>query len=248
MKWIKTLRVRFALCVAVLILTILIIFGCFVYFKLKAGLSTEIDESLRMSSFQAIEAVAIENGKIYFSDNNSQSESIADLRDSGITLRILSLTGKVIQSFGPYQDLDVDPSTLKNLIDGPTEFLTVLPPGEQDEVRIIIIPIMDNKRMIGFVQLIQSLASVNQALSNLMTGFFISVPLLVLVAALGGYWLAARALAPIDQISSTAQKISADDLSARLNLSYPSKNMKRPWMILLLRQKDYAVWQRLFYS
>jgi signal transduction histidine kinase len=42
------------------------------------------------------------------------------------------------------------------------------------------------------------------------------------VSGLGGYFLASRALAPIDQMTRTAQRISAEDLSARLNL--PSTN------------------------
>ena len=42
--------------------------------------------------------------------------------------------------------------------------------------------------------------------------------LLTVVAAMGGYALAARALRPIDQMTRTARRISAEDLSARLDL------------------------------
>ncbi len=40
----------------------------------------------------------------------------------------------------------------------------------------------------------------------------------MIVSTLSGYFLASRALSPIDQITQTAQRISTEDLSARLNL------------------------------
>jgi signal transduction histidine kinase len=43
-------------------------------------------------------------------------------------------------------------------------------------------------------------------------------PLLVVIAGCGGYFLARQALTPIDKITRTARQISAEDLSARLNL------------------------------
>ena len=44
------------------------------------------------------------------------------------------------------------------------------------------------------------------------------VPLTLLLCAGGGYWLAARALRPIQAITRTAREIGATDLSKRLNL------------------------------
>jgi signal transduction histidine kinase len=46
----------------------------------------------------------------------------------------------------------------------------------------------------------------------------VSVPLLVIISGLSGYWLATGALRPIDKITGMARRISAEDLSARLNI------------------------------
>ena len=47
----------------------------------------------------------------------------------------------------------------------------------------------------------------------------ITMPLFILVAALGGYWIARRAFRPLDQITSTAAAINeASDLSARVDV------------------------------
>jgi heavy metal sensor kinase len=73
-------------------------------------------------------------------------------------------------------------------------------------------------QVVGAIQVAQNLSSVRQTLNQLLTTLLIGGPLLVVLAGAGGYFLAARALAPIDKITRTARQISAEDLSARLNL------------------------------
>lgn len=48
--------------------------------------------------------------------------------------------------------------------------------------------------------------------------FFVSVPLVLLVAGLGGYFLARKALAPIIEMSGQAEQISAKNLNERLKV------------------------------
>jgi signal transduction histidine kinase len=57
-----------------------------------------------------------------------------------------------------------------------------------------------------------------RTLSALKPGLLIAGPLTLLVAALGGYWLATRALRPVRLITRAAEDIEETDLSRRLNL------------------------------
>jgi heavy metal sensor kinase len=59
---------------------------------------------------------------------------------------------------------------------------------------------------------------VGVAVNQLVMQIGITAPLVLLVAIAGGVFLAGRALDPIDQITRTADAISADDLSRRLSL------------------------------
>jgi nitrogen fixation/metabolism regulation signal transduction histidine kinase len=77
---------------------------------------------------------------------------------------------------------------------------------------------VENKNIIGIIQVMQSMATLDETMDRLLLALLISIPVLFIVSALSGYFLAARALSPIDQITQTAQKISTEDLSARLNL------------------------------
>lgn len=216
MKRFKTLRVRFALWTASLMLVVLVLFGTFVYFNMRQGLANSIDESLSLSTSQAIAAVNIENGQINFSDSLPEN-STTNLRERGLTIRILTSDGKVLQSVGPYRSLAVDAKSIQNAIIGISIFSTI-DSGDSDQIRVYTAPIMENQHLIGIIQVMQSLGTLYETLDRLLLALLISIPALLIVSSLSGYFLAARALSPIDQITKTAQKISTEDLSSRLNL------------------------------
>jgi heavy metal sensor kinase len=99
-----------------------------------------------------------------------------------------------------------------------SEFLTLSETSENDPIRVYILPVLDNNQVVGWVQTIQSLGHVEDSLQRLLTALLIGGGLLTLLAGFAGYILAARTLAPIDEITHAARRISTEDLSARLNL------------------------------
>jgi len=76
----------------------------------------------------------------------------------------------------------------------------------------------NNNTLVGIIQVAQSMSRVQETLHRLTITFLISIPFLIIIAGLGGYGLAAKALAPIDEITRTANRISGKDLSMRLDL------------------------------
>ncbi len=218
MKRFKTLRFRFGLWVAGLLLSVLVIFGAFVYFSLATSLSASIDSSLQLSAAQAITAVNIENGQINFLDSVPEGPVATELSERGLTIRILDPSGHILESFGTFQSLPVDLPNLEAIRQGQSVFTTTTAETGDERVRVYTTAITEDKTLVGIVQVAQSLASVDNTLRQLLVVLLGGVPLLTLAAGLGGYVLAARALAPIDHITQTAGRISGEDLSARLNL------------------------------
>jgi heavy metal sensor kinase len=132
-----------------------------------------------------------------------------ELRRRGFSISILTPQAKVIQTFGPYNNLPLSPGQ---------SFTTYKLPSNAATVRIYNQPVYDNNQLIAIVQVAQSLDDIHDTLERLLVTLLISMPILLAVAGGSGYYLASRALAPIDQITSTARRISAEDLSARLNM------------------------------
>lgn len=75
------------------------------------------------------------------------------------------------------------------------------------------------------VQVARSLASFKHELSELLFTLLLTGPLSLLATVGGGYFLARRALAPVDRITATANDISADRLSRRIEIVNPEDEL-----------------------
>ncbi len=216
----RSLRFRFALWVAGLLLISLAAFGSFVYWSLARGLNTALDDSLQLSGAQVIAAVNIENGRFEFEDValNREDAPRLDVRD--LTIRLLSPAGEVLNAQGEYTGLPVSPASLAAARAQQPFFETVVPADARAAVRMYSAPVVENAAVIAIVQVAQTLEPIERTLQRLRQALLLGIPGLILLAAGGGYLLAARALAPIDQLTRTARRIAADPetLSARLNL------------------------------
>ena len=69
------------------------------------------------------------------------------------------------------------------------------------------------------IQAVAPLADLEDGLRAAAWRLVPSIPLALLVAAAGGYWLSRRALAPVDRITQTARLITAESLSKRLEVA-----------------------------
>jgi heavy metal sensor kinase len=220
MKQIKTLRVRFALWTTALILALLVAFSVFVYFNLSSTLTAAVDTSLAVSATQAVAGLNIENGQVIFTEPLSTDDSgLQALSERGLTIIVLAQDGRVLRAVGPFRDSSIPVNEMPSG-DPQGTYLTLSDKVEEnDPLRAYILPVLDNGQVAGWVQVVQSLGPVQDALDRLLTALLVGGVALLIFAALGGFFLSARALRPVDQITRTAQKIAGgNDLSARLNL------------------------------
>lgn len=214
MKGINTLRVRFALWTASLFFIVLTGFSLYVYGSMERGLHAYVDDTLTLNASQIIANLNIEEDRLVLSEHFPEEPENTDLRERGYTIRILSPQEETLQSFGLYQDL-LPQVSLSNFS---PFFSTIRDPETEARIRVYTMPVIEEGHFVAIIQVAQSFEDIEIALQRLLLTLLISVPLLVVISGLGGYWLVARALRPIDRITSTARRISAEDLSARLNL------------------------------
>lgn len=66
-----------------------------------------------------------------------------------------------------------------------------------------------------------------EALDRFRLLLLFATPLLLIVASAGGYWLSRRALAPVDEISHAAQRISIENLTDRLPVKATGDQLQR---------------------
>jgi heavy metal sensor kinase len=85
-----------------------------------------------------------------------------------------------------------------------------------ERARLLTLPVMHGGQLVELVQVGISLHHAHQTLQHYLQTLLVLVPLGLLLAAAGGAVTARAALAPLDTISLTARRITAEDLSRRL--------------------------------
>jgi heavy metal sensor kinase len=215
MKWINSIRFRFAMWSTVLLLGMLAAFGGFVYANLSQSLRTSIDNTLSLSAEQTAAGLNIDNGHIIISEQNALDETGSEaFTTGGLTLIILSKDSNILQATGPLR-AHPDPIQMSGK---QGVFDTLTETGQSDPIRVYVLSVLDDTQVVGWVQAMQSLANVEDSLQRLLTALLLGGGTLSVLAGFIGYFLATRALAPIDDITHAARRISTADLTARLNL------------------------------
>lgn len=126
-------------------------------------------------------------------------------------VRVLSMNGP--SAFGQAEPFDQ--AAYRASLSGRTIWATINQDGER--WRVYSAPgIGPGGRVDRVVQAEQSLAPIEAEIADLTRVLLALIPLGMIAAALGGAFLAGRALAPVQQIAATADRIQAEDLGKRL--------------------------------
>ena len=152
-----------------------------------------------------------------------QADEPLTLQQQGGDLPVIATGGELIVLYdaaGKVTDASARPSWLGANVSAfatasttqRTDTLTV----GSDHLRMLALPIVDTGRRIGTAVVMSSLAPLDAAQRQLIAILLITLPIAVLGAALGGYVLARRALAPVEQLRSAAEEYGAHELSRRL--------------------------------
>ena len=177
-----------------------------------------VDETLLLAASDLLGEVEFKNNELFLAVDSLEDTLYVRLQEQGFSVRVLDLAGLQVRGYGPYINIP-QPNVPLMLPDQPGVFTTTIDPSSRDPVRVYTSSVTIDGQAAGTLQVAQNLNSLIQTLRLLLVTLFISGPLVVVVAGSGGYFLAAKALDPIDKITRTARQISAAGLSARLNLS-----------------------------
>jgi heavy metal sensor kinase len=83
--------------------------------------------------------------------------------------------------------------------------------------RVAVVPLSSDEKL-GFAAVAEPISVIEEGLRQLRRDFFAGVPLILLLASAGGYFLARKSLSPIALMSQQTQRITAERLSSRLDV------------------------------
>ncbi len=209
----RSLRFRLTLWYVLLLAVILAGFSAGVYLALRQRLYENLDDSLQNRASVLLGAIQYQDGR----PTLGIQQTIADPNEGEHFSRIYDRTGSV--TFDDSSDTERPPinsNAVQSALQGATSVRHLKAGGES--MRVKLLPLSTSGDIEGALEVGISEGDVRDTLRVLLLIIAVAYPVTLGVASFGGVFLAGRALAPIDDITRTARRISAKDLSQRLDL------------------------------
>jgi len=225
----KTIKFRMTLWYVVILGIILSSFSFFLYFTLADSLYKGVDNKIRtMAEIVASSARGPFEAGTSIADLDQVMTERFGVKPLGRFIQILDESGRVGDRSTNLRDIQIPISikALKAASKGAMTFETVQVMGRYP-LRVVTMPITENGRMMGIVQVGSSLEGVEDALHQLLLILLIAVPAALLIASAGGLFLANKALRPVDAITQIARRIGSGDLSQRIRIKRANDELGR---------------------
>jgi heavy metal sensor kinase len=221
------LRVRLTLWYGTALAAILVVFGGVLYAMLAHGLRDQVDRSLDEAASVAVRALEQHRVGPFlpFEDLAVEFPELAVLDKS---FQIFSPAGKVtIQSPNLGRlDIPLSRTALEAALSGRATFESARF-LDGSSFRLLSVPIILDGALVNIIQVGTSLRSVEEMLHRLLLVLLVSLPAALVVALGGGWFLAGRALRPVEAITQAARRIAAGDLTQRLTVAHSPDEIGR---------------------
>ena len=193
-----SLRVRLTLWYGIALALILVVFSGVLYAVTAKGLRDQVDGDLREAADAAVRSLQqSQMGPIFnFEELASKFPELAVLDKF---FQILTPTGRIFIESPNIKARDILPSqqALARARNGEVWIESVRIP-DTPPLRIITVPVMFNETLVNIVRAGTSLQPVEETLHRLLLVLLLTAPIGLSVALVGGWFLADRALRPVE--------------------------------------------------
>jgi len=201
----KSIKFRLTLWYLAAIALLLVVFGTVAYYLLSKNLYRNLDDSLRARVMELQGSIRI-----------SGSEVLFDQKVNELVL-IYNADGALVQRLGPNVNFSNIAETVQQALFGISSFVSA-ETAEGPYVRLYAAPFnLDSRTRVAIVvgrlpnDILSMLAIFRMVILN-------SSVLVVLLAGVGGWFLAGRTLKPVERIADIARGIGESDLSRRIDV------------------------------
>lgn len=225
----RLIRVRLTLWHVLSLAVLLAVFSAGVYLALRYQLEQNLDAAIQSRSDVLLQVVDVQDGRPslpgQFRPPAGEDGDDDDGRDEEF-IRLFDRDGSLLlDTSDPEEEIPSLAGQISPVLAGDRRWLDVR--GDDDTFRVLVVPVMQGGDLAGALAVGQSTEDVEEPLGTLARIIAIAFPLSVLGAAALGLFVAHRALAPIDRISSSVRQMSAEDFSQRLDLDLPDDELGR---------------------
>jgi len=217
----ESVRIRLTLWYAGVLALSLIAFALVIYYAAGSVFQERQDESLR-STAQTVASAYVEEFAEAHSVAKAGQVVLAEITFPNRYVQLTDNTGQPIAASANLNGATVSiPSPI--LTEARTRGFSH---ATVNDLRVAVVPLSADQTL-GFAAVAEPLSVIEDGLQQLRRDLLAGVPLVLLLASAGGYFLARKSLAPIASMNSQTQRISAENLSARLDVSNTRDELSR---------------------
>lgn len=197
---------------------VLITFSVVLYVLTARNLRDDVDQSLEETATAAVRSLQ-ERGFLPLIDEEELLSQFPELARIDKFFQIFSPSGTItIRSPNIRQhEVPLSRTALEATFNGQTILESAKYPHEPP-LRLISVPIIHRGNLLYIVQVGTSMGSIEDTLRRFLILLIVAMPIALAVSLAAGWFLAGRALRPVDAITLAAQRIAAGDLSQRLTM------------------------------
>ncbi len=208
-----SVRIRLTLWYAGVLALSLIAFALVIYYAAGNIFHERQDESLR-STAQTVASAYVEELAEAHSQSKAGEIVLSEITFPNRYVQLTDNTGKPLAASANLagSTIAIPASVLADARTRGFSHATV------NGLRVTVVPLSTDQTL-GYAAVAEPLSVVEAGLRELRRDLFAGVLLVLLLASAGGYFLARKSLAPIASMNSQTQRISAENLSARLDVT-----------------------------
>jgi heavy metal sensor kinase len=224
-----SVRLRLTLWYVCVLSVILIAFSVAVYVFVERNLYERVDASL-YSTFDAIDAGLKNQSPAGGIGIEAVEKALQGLRRPNQAVAVLDAQGKLLAEYPAPGGFHVrlPPLSLASAQSRGLYSLAEQNSESDDSCRGVVGPVQVSPGGTSYMIVVnQSLEPVDDQLDLLQNILYLAVPAALLLAGLGGWFLARRSLQPVAAMSARAQRISAENLDERLPIGNPRDELGR---------------------
>ena len=222
-RLISTFRGRLALLYMAVEFSLLMFAGVLLYVVLSHQISSSVDQQLRQQAMTAVHE--LETSRFHFWNQEITKFSrhfLGTVQLVGTNGVLLFSSDRGLIGRGGSEVTEI----LRSAMEGRTAFVSTRSLLRKDNIRVVAMPVHRADFVVGALLLGRSTSEIHSffELMYLIGGLLGLVSMLV--SAYAGYVMARRALKPMDEIAAVATSFAAGDLSRRLELSTPDREIR----------------------
>ena len=205
------IRTRLTAWYAAVLAVVVVTLGAYLVVRLRSDLQAAVDRDVRQGAATVAGAYAAQG------TNEFLEVAETALPRGGSAAQVLDADGRVLLTYGDVVSArQMVPAAVRaGAVAGRTELLTVRLGNSEQRFRAMAVPV----RRLGRREVVvaaETLANVERSVDRVIVLLLFAGPAALAATALGGWWLARKALLPVERMISQAEDIGIDHLAERI--------------------------------